>query len=313
MLRFIPVLALLLFTACGLAENEQDDKNKRIYITFTDPAFEQFCLGMFDLDHDGRISRYEAQRVLVMDCSGRNISAMWEIGEFSRLRELDCSGNNLTRLDLRKCPDLQKLDCGDNEITSLDIDGLRGLAVLDCAGNLLARLDLKSNSSLRQLDCRGNLLVTLDLTPCSELPFPAPPRIVFRWLPASVSCWLSVSVSRRLPASFPAGSPHCSPLPPRVASRHLSVSVPRRLPALFPAGSPRRFPAGSPHCSPLAARVASRRLPRPFPAVPGVVFCLPQRVCGTLISDTLLKSRRRGLGISDNNSYLWVQKMSFAP
>ena len=167
MLRFIPALALLLFTACGLAENEQDDKNKRIYITFTDPAFEQFCLGMFDLDHDGRISRYEAQRVLVMDCSGRNISAMWEIGEFSRLRELDCSGNNLTRLDLRKCPDLQKLDCGDNEITSLDIDGLRGLAVLDCAGNLLARLDLKSNSSLRQLDCRGNLLVTLDLTPCS--------------------------------------------------------------------------------------------------------------------------------------------------
>lgn len=167
MLRFIPALALLLFTACGLAENEQDDKNKRIYITFTDPAFEQFCLGMFDLDHDGRISRYEAQRVLVMDCSGRNISAMWEIGEFSRLRELDCSGNNLTRLDLRKCPDLQKLDCGDNEITSLDIDGLRGLTQLDCAENLLARLDLKSNSSLRSLDCRGNLLVTLDLPPCS--------------------------------------------------------------------------------------------------------------------------------------------------
>lgn len=81
---------------------------------------------------------------------------MWEIGEFSRLRELDCSGNNLTRLDLRKCPDLQKLDCGDNEITSLDIDGLRGLTQLDCAENLLARLDLKSNSSLRSLDCRGN-------------------------------------------------------------------------------------------------------------------------------------------------------------
>lgn len=160
MLRFIPVLALLLFTACGLAENEQDDKNKRIYITFADPAFERFCLGMFDLDHDGRISRYEAQRVLAMDCSGRNISAMWEIGEFSRLRELDCSGNNLTRLDLRKCPDLQKLDCGDNEITSLDIDGLRGLAVLDCAGNLLVTLDLTPCSGQLQADTRDNPFLT---------------------------------------------------------------------------------------------------------------------------------------------------------
>lgn len=114
MLRFIPALALLLFTACGLAENEQDDKNKRIYITFTDPAFEQFCLGMFDLDHDGRISRYEAQRVLVMDCSGRNISAMWEIGEFSRLRELDCSGNLLVTLDLTPCSGQLQADTRDN-------------------------------------------------------------------------------------------------------------------------------------------------------------------------------------------------------
>ena len=99
MLRFIPVLALLLFTACGLAENEQDDKNKRIYITFADPAFERFCLGMFDLDHDGRISRYEAQRVLAMDCSGRNISAMWEIGEFTAFKKTKSviCGSSLTK------------------------------------------------------------------------------------------------------------------------------------------------------------------------------------------------------------------------
>lgn len=284
MLRFIPVLALLLFTACGLAENEQDDKNKRIYITFADPAFERFCLGMFDLDHDGRISRYEAQRVLAMDCSGRNISAMWEIGEFSRLRELDCSGNNLTRLDLRKCPDLQKLDCGDNEITSLDIDGLRGLTQLDCAENLLARLDLKSNSSLRSLDCRGNLLVTLDLPP--------PARGSCRPTRATIlSLRPSIASLRR--ASTATGRPRWS-------------SADRPPPASFSADCPRRFPS--------PARIASCRLLRCLLLPPpGTVICLPRRVSGTLISDTLLKSRRRGLGISDNNSYLWVQKMSFAP
>lgn len=207
---------------------------------------------------------------------------MWEIGEFSRLRELDCSGNNLTRLDLRKCPDLQKLDCGDNEITSLDIDGLRGLAVLDCAGNLLARLDLKSNSSLRQLDCRGNpagdarpdppargscrptrattlslrpsiasarraSIITADRggRPLTGASVSCPPRIVFRWLPASVSCWLSVSVSRRLPA-------------------------------LFPAGSPRRFPAACPHCSPLPTSFPVG-CPRRFPSVAVSVSCRSRR------------------------------------
>ena len=168
MLRFIPALALLLFTACGLAENEQDDKNKRIYITFTDPAFEQFCLGMFDLDHDGRISRYEAQRVLKMDCPDRGIAHMWEIGEFSRLGRLDCSGNDLTQLDLRKCTLLQTLDCSRNRIASLDLDGLRALLELNCADNALTLLDLKSAGALRLLDCSGNRLVTLDLRPCSE-------------------------------------------------------------------------------------------------------------------------------------------------
>lgn len=167
MLRIVPALALLLFTACGLAENEQDDKNKRIYITFSDPAFKAYCLEKFDLNHDGRISRYEAQRVLTMDCPDRDIDAMWEIGEFSNLRALDCSGNNLTQLDLRKCTALGTVDCSDNELVSLDIDGLRGLTALNCRDNLLGRLDLGSNGSLAELDCSGNLLVTLDLTACS--------------------------------------------------------------------------------------------------------------------------------------------------
>lgn len=146
MIRLVSVFAFVLLAACGLAEDERDDKNKRVYITFADPAFEAYCLENFDIDHDGRISRYEAQRVLRMDCSDRGIAHMWEIGEFSRLERLDCSRNR---------------------IASLDLDGLRGLLELNCADNALTRLDLKAAGALRLLDCSGNELVTLDLTSCS--------------------------------------------------------------------------------------------------------------------------------------------------
>ena len=168
MTRFVPLLAFALLAACGLADDERDGKNKRVYITFADPAFEAYCLEHFDIDHDGRISRYEAQRVLKMDCPDRGIAHMWEIGEFSRLERLDCSGNDLTQLDLRKCTLLQTLDCSRNRIASLDLDGLRALLELNCADNALTLLDLKSAGALRLLDCSGNRLVTLDLRPCSD-------------------------------------------------------------------------------------------------------------------------------------------------
>ena len=47
MVRALPVLLLLLSAACGLAEDERDEKNRYIYLTFYDKAFEAYCLDEF--------------------------------------------------------------------------------------------------------------------------------------------------------------------------------------------------------------------------------------------------------------------------
>ena len=177
MVRALPVLLLLLSAACGLAEDERDEKNRYIYLTFYDKAFEAYCLGEFDVDGDGRISRYEAQRVRTVECPERGVASLSDLKEFTRLERLDCRGNALTRLDVTMTR-LEWLDCSDNGLVSLDVNGLRGLAYLDCGGNSLPRLDLQSNASLATLLCPDNALAgALDVTSCvptcaATLPLP---------------------------------------------------------------------------------------------------------------------------------------------
>ena len=110
MVRALPVLLLLLSAACGLAEDERDEKNRYIYLTFYDKAFEAYCLDEFDVDGDGRISCYEAQRVRTVECPERGVASLSDLKEFTRLERLDCRGNALTRLDVTMTR-LEWFDC----------------------------------------------------------------------------------------------------------------------------------------------------------------------------------------------------------
>ena len=157
----------LLATACGLADDPQDERNKSVYPTFFDKTFEAYCIETFDLDGDGRISRYEAQRVRDVSCPGRGIVSLADLCEFPNLERLDCSGNALSELDLSPCTRLMRLDCHGNGLVRLDVEGLRGLTEADCRDNALQQLDLTSNGSLGKLDLRRNDLRTLDVSACA--------------------------------------------------------------------------------------------------------------------------------------------------
>jgi len=160
-------LAAVCAASCGLADDPREEDKRHEYLTISDPAFAAWCLREADADGDGRISRYEAERMVSIDCSDCGIASLRDLGDFPSLRELNCRGNRLTELDLRVCPDLRRADCSFNGLRLLDAEGLRGLAELDCAGNELTRLDLLSDVSLRALRCSSNSLSLLNVSDCA--------------------------------------------------------------------------------------------------------------------------------------------------
>lgn len=165
--RAVAAGLLLCGTACGLIDDDRSESNKYIYLTFYDKGFEALCLEHYDLNGDGRLSRYEAQRVVTLDCAGAGLTSLTDLREFSSLRRLDCRDNALTELDLSYLSALEEVRCDGNSLTRLDVDNLRGLTLLTCRANALQQLDLASVPSLARLDCRSNRLRTLDVSSCA--------------------------------------------------------------------------------------------------------------------------------------------------
>ena len=154
--------------ACGLTDDERDEKDRYVYVPISDTSFSSFCLEKFDTDGDGLLSRYEARCVQDIDCSGRDIATLGDLSVFENLRTLDCSHNKLTKLDIRHLYRLERLDCSDNDLESLQIGASQAFVSLRCSYNRLQTLDLGAASSLRQLEACANEFRTLDLRACSH-------------------------------------------------------------------------------------------------------------------------------------------------
>lgn len=166
MRRTLFISLLVFLYACGMADDDRVEESKRTFVAIADPAFRDYLLRTYDLNGDGRISRYEAERVLHIDCPGLGIASLYGIEYFTSLRTLDCSDNDLATLDLGRLYQLEEVDCSRNELTLLRVGELRRLWRIACAGNRIDYLNLEYAVSLDELDCAGNVLTTLDVSNC---------------------------------------------------------------------------------------------------------------------------------------------------
>ena len=154
---------------------DQEDFQELVVINathFPDENFRNFVSENYDIDHDGKLSRAEAEAVEVMWVNNMNINNLTGIEYFTELLELYChneSGetdtkNHLTSLDLSANTKLTRVACGQNEITILNIANCTELGNLHCSNNQLTALDVTHNTKLWRLCCWNNKLTTLNVS-----------------------------------------------------------------------------------------------------------------------------------------------------
>lgn len=117
-----------------------------------------------DTNGDGEIQVSEAESVISLDLSYKNISDLSGIQSFTNLQTLACWYNQITNLDISGLTNITTLLCRYNQLSNLNVSNLTNLEILDCSNNQLTSLDVSNLTNLLRLDCFNNQLSSLDLT-----------------------------------------------------------------------------------------------------------------------------------------------------
>ena len=120
--------------------------------------------GDVDTNNDGEIQVGEANAVLGLGITNKNILSLIGITSFVNIEDLRCSLNQLTSLDVTQCPNLEYLSCASNQMNNLDVLQNPSLRVLNCMSNDLTVLDVTQNPNLVGLYFNNNQVTAIDVS-----------------------------------------------------------------------------------------------------------------------------------------------------
>lgn len=129
-----------------------------------DDGFEQAIidLGLDAAPLDDYVMISAIDTVEVLNMSGRSISELTGIQEFSSLIILDISNNDIDSINLSNNGALVNLNCSGNQLNKLDISNNTALEVVDISANLLAEMNFDSLTSLLSVSCDFNEFISLN-------------------------------------------------------------------------------------------------------------------------------------------------------
>ncbi len=186
------------FTILQYARNSAGSKN----VYFADEKLKAYCVGNFDTDGDGKISKEEAAQITELECPEMEITSLEGIQYMTGLTSLNCRYNSiagelnlsgmknlktvladhnlLTKIDLSGCSSLETLWSFDNyaydddskmyfSLTEVNLEGCSALKYVKLADNGITSLDFSDCTELEELDVTLNKLASINLSNCGKL------------------------------------------------------------------------------------------------------------------------------------------------
>ncbi|MEW7290840.1 T9SS type A sorting domain-containing protein [Aquimarina sp. 2304DJ70-9] len=134
-----------------------------------DDGFEQALinLGLDSGPLDDYVPTAAISSITNLNISGKEISDLTGLQDFTSLVTLNCRNNLITSIDISSNVLVERLLCSGNQLTSIEGTGIASntvLTLIDVSNNMLTNIDVSANTALTELNCTSNQLTSIDIT-----------------------------------------------------------------------------------------------------------------------------------------------------
>jgi Leucine-rich repeat (LRR) protein len=96
-------------------------------INIPDANLKTYLVANFDEDFDGEISPTEAEKITMVNCSGKSITDLTGLEVCTNLEYVNCADNTVERIDFHTLTKLKTLVCYNNTLESINLDNCSDL------------------------------------------------------------------------------------------------------------------------------------------------------------------------------------------
>ncbi len=152
--KIIPALSCIFFLSSFPAQQ----------LVFKDKNFEKAVLENHDLNKDGKMSPYEADRVENLFLMNKGIASGEDLPYFKNARMIILDENNIPELSLKNMDNVQLISCAGSKVSVFTANNLKSLTSLYLDGNQIENISLQSTPKIKQLTVSLNKIKTIDVS-----------------------------------------------------------------------------------------------------------------------------------------------------